>query len=311
MNKTSKIYVAGHKNMVGSAIVRYLKKEGYTNLILKTIEELDLTNQRDVNFFFEVEKPEYVFLAASKAGGILAKSTQPATFSYINSMMQNNIIQSSNFHKVKKLLFLGSSCAYPELTEQPIKEEALLTGALEPSNEAYALAKINGIKMCQYYREELGNDFISVIPTNIYGINDDFDLKRAHVVSALIRKFHEAKQSGSNEVVVWGTGAPLREFHFVDDLAEGLIWLMKTYSEKSHINIGTGEEISISDLANKIAKLVGYEGKIVQDTSKPDGTPRKVMDCSKIKAMGWKSNVNLDEGLEKTYAWFKEELVGQ
>ena len=309
MNKSAKIYVAGHKGMVGSAIVRFLKSEGYTNLVLKTSKQLDLTNQRDVNFFFEIEKPEYVFLTAAKVGGILANSKKPATFSYINSMIQNNVIQAANFHKVTKLLFLGSSCIYPKLAEQPIKEEALLTGPLEETNEAYALAKINGLKMCQYYRQELGSDYIAAMPTNLFGINDNFNLEDSHVLPALMRKFHQAKIDGSDKVIVWGTGKPLREFHFVDDLAEGLVWLMNNYSEESHINIGTGEEISISDLAIKIAKVVGYEGEIVQDTSKPDGTPRKLMDSSKINALGWKAKVSLDEGLEKTYEWFKGQLI--
>ncbi len=294
--------------MVGSALVRHLQSLGYSNLILRTSKELDLTNQQAVAAFFASEKPEYVFLAAAKVGGIHANNTYPADFAYLNSQIQNNVIHQSYVHNVKKLLFLGSSCIYPQLAPQPIKEESLLTGPLEPTNEAYALAKINGLKMCEYYRRQYGCDFIAAMPTNLFGYNDNFDLNNSHVLPALIRKFHEAQKNNDPQVVMWGTGSPLREFHFVDDLADGLVWMMQNYSGIGHLNIGTEEEISIKDLALKIKDLVGYEGEIIHDYSKPDGTPRKVMDCSKIHHLGWKSKVNLDEGLQRTYQWFLENL---
>ncbi len=308
MDFKSKIYIAGHRGMVGSALVRKLESLGYTNIITRTSKELNLSRQSEVEDFFAKEKPEYVILAAARVGGIHANSTLPAEFSYVNSMIQNNVIHSAYENKVTKLLFLGSSCIYPKLAPQPIKEEHLLTGELEPTNEAYALAKINGLKMCEYYRTQYGCDFVAAMPTNLFGVNDNFDLEKSHVLPALIRKFHEAKLKGEKEVLMWGTGTPLREFHFVDDLADGLVWMLKNYSGKEHLNIGTGEEISIKDLALKVKEVVGFEGEIVHDLDKPDGTPRKVMDSSKLRDLGWKSGVTLDEGLKITYDWFLEKI---
>ncbi|MEG9320817.1 GDP-L-fucose synthase [Fusobacterium varium] len=306
MEKNSKIYVAGHRGLVGSAIVRNLKERGFTNLLVRTHKELDLKRQEDVKEFFEQEKPEYVFLAAAKVGGIHANSTYPAEFIYDNLMIESNIIHSSYKNKVKKLLFLGSSCIYPKFAEQPIKEEYLLTGELEETNEAYAIAKITGIELCKFYRRQYGCDFISAMPTNLYGINDNFDLETSHVLPALIRKIHEAKIANKEEVVIWGTGKPLREFMYVDDLADALVHLMLNYSEEIHVNMGTGKDISIGELAEVVKEVIGYKGEIVNDLSKPDGTPRKLLDVSKLEATGWKYKIELKEGIEKTYKWYLE-----
>ena len=306
MEKNSKIYVAGHRGLVGSAIVRNLKERGFTNLLVRTHKELDLKRQEDVEKFFEQEKPEYVFLAAANVGGIHANSTYPAEFIYDNLMIESNIIHSSYKNKVKKLLFLGSSCIYPKFAEQPIKEEYLLTGELEETNEAYAIAKITGIELCKFYRRQYGCDFISAMPTNLYGINDNFDLETSHVLPALIRKIHEAKIANKEEVVIWGTGKPLREFMYVDDLADALVHLMLNYSEEIHVNMGTGKDISIGELAEVVKEVIGYKGEIVNDLSKPDGTPRKLLDVSKLEATGWKYKIELKEGIEKTYKWYLE-----
>jgi GDP-L-fucose synthase len=301
MNKDAKIFIAGHRGMVGSAIHRKLTSLGYTNTVTRTSAELDLRLQERVNEFFEAERPEYVFLAAAKVGGILANNTYRADFIYENIMIQSNIIHSSYATGVKKLMFLGSSCIYPKLAPQPLKEDYLLTGLLEPTNEPYAIAKIAGIKMCDAYRSQYGCDFISVMPTNLYGPNDNYDLQNAHVLPSLVRKFHEAKLNNSPEVVIWGTGSPKREFLHADDLASACVFLMNTYSDEGLVNIGTGEDISISDLALMIKDVVGYEGAIVYDTSKPDGTPRKLMDVSKLSELGWKYTISLKKGLEMVY----------
>ena len=306
MEKNSKIYVAGHRGLVGSAIVRNLQERGFTNIIGKTHKELDLTRQDEVEKFFETEKPEYVFLAAAKVGGIQANNTTPAEFIYDNLMIETNIINSAYKNKVKKLLFLGSSCIYPKFAEQPIKEEYLLTGELEPTNEAYAIAKITGIELCKFYRRQYGCDFISAMPTNLYGINDNFDLETSHVLPALIRKFHEAKINNTEEVVMWGTGKPLREFMYVDDLADALVHLMLNYSDEIHVNMGTGKDLTIGELAEIVKEVVGYEGKIVNDLSKPDGTPRKLLDISRLESTGWKYKTELKEGIEKVYKWYLE-----
>jgi len=306
MEKNSKIYVAGHRGLVGSAIIRNLKEKGFTNIIERMHKELDLRRQEEVERFFEIEKPEYIFLAAAKVGGIYANNTYPAEFIYDNLMIESNIIHSSYKNKVKKLLFLGSSCIYPKFAEQPIKEEYLLTGELEETNEAYAIAKITGIELCKFYRRQYGCDFISAMPTNLYGINDNFDLETSHVLPALIRKIHEAKIANKEEVVIWGTGKPLREFMYVDDLADALVHLMLNYSEEIHVNMGTGKDISIGELAEVIKEVIGYEGKIVNDLSKPDGTPRKLLDVSRLEATGWKYKVELKEGIEKAYKWYLE-----
>lgn len=307
MNKEDKIYIAGHRGMVGSAIMRRLQKEGYNNFVLRTSAELDLRNQSAVNTFFEEEKPDYVFLAAAKVGGIVANNTYRAEFLYDNLMIESNIIHASYLYGVKKLLFLGSSCIYPKLAPQPLKEEYLLTGELEPTNEPYAIAKIAGIKLCDAYRDQYGCNFISVMPTNLYGTNDNYDLKTSHVLPALIRKFHEAKQRGEDEVVIWGSGTPLREFLHSDDLADACFYLMLHFNEPGFVNVGVGEDISIMDLAVKIAGIVGFKGKISRDTSKPDGTPRKLMDVSKLHAMGWKASISLDEGLQMVYKEFQQQ----
>lgn len=304
MEKNSKIYIAGHRGMVGSAIMRRLEENGYTNIIYKTSAELDLRNQAAVEKFFEEEKPEYVFLAAAKVGGIHANNTYPAEFIYDNLMIETNVINSSYKNSVKKLLFLGSSCIYPKFAEQPIKEEYLLTGSLEETNEAYAIAKITGIELCKFYRRQYGCDFISAMPTNLYGVNDNFNLETSHVMPALIRKFHEAKINNSKEVVMWGTGKPRREFMYVDDLADSLIHLMLNYSDEIHVNLGTGEDIEIGELASLIKEIVGYEGKIVNDLSKPDGTPRKLLDVTRLNSTGFKHKVELEEGIRKVYQWF-------
>ncbi len=304
MNKNDKIFVAGHRGMVGSAIVRKLEKEGYNNLVLRTSKEVDLRNQQQVNEFFLSEQPDYVFMAAAKVGGIQANNIYRADFIYDNMMIQNNVIHASYVNKVKKLLFLGSSCIYPKLAPQPLKEEYLLTGELEHTNEPYAIAKIAGIKMCDAYRAQYGCNFISVMPTNLYGPNDNYDLSTSHVLPAMVRKFHEAKVNGSKEVVIWGTGTPRREFLHADDLADACLFLMDKYNEGGFVNIGVGEDIEIRELARLISDIVGFKGSIVQDTSKPDGTPRKLMDVSKLHAMGWKARIPLREGIAGVYKLF-------
>lgn len=306
MEKNSKIYVAGHRGMVGSAIIRNLEEKGYTNIIYRDSKELDLRRQTDVEKFFEEEKPEYVYLAAAKVGGIHANNTYPAEFIYDNLMIETNIIHSAYKSGVKKLLFLGSSCIYPKFAQQPIKEEYLLDGKLEETNEAYAIAKITGIELCKFYRRQYGCDFISAMPTNLYGINDNFDLETSHVMPALIRKFHEAKINNEKEVVMWGTGKPRREFMYVDDLADALNHLMLNYSDEIHVNMGTGEDIEIGELAKIIKEVVGYEGKIVNDLSKPDGTPRKLLDVTRLKDTGYTHKVELKEGIERVYEWYLE-----
>lgn len=304
MDKNAKIYVAGHRGMVGSAIVRNLEQKGYVNIIGRTSKELDLIRQSDVENFFEEEKPEYVFLAAAKVGGIYANNKYPAEFIYNNLMIETNIIHSAYKYSVKKLLFLGSSCIYPKMAPQPIKEEYLLTGPLEPTNEAYAIAKISGIELCKFYRRQYGCDFISVMPTNLYGINDNFDLETSHVLPALLRKFHEAKINGDQEVVIWGTGKPRREFLYVDDLADACVHLIKNYSDEGHINVGTGEDLEIIELANIIKEIVSFKGRIVNDLTKPDGTPRKLLDVSLLESTGWKYKTSLKDGIKKVYDWY-------
>jgi GDP-L-fucose synthase len=304
MKKDSKIYIAGHAGMVGSAITRKLQSQGHNNLILKNLDELDLLDQAATRTFFEQEKPEYVFLAAAKVGGILANNTYRAQFIYENIQIQNNVIHSAYLNGVKKLLFLGSSCIYPKLAPQPIKEEYLLTGLLESTNEPYAIAKIAGIKMCQAYNDQHGTDFISVMPTNLYGPNDNFNLKTSHVLPALIRKCHEAKLADSPFLEIWGTGKPLREFLHVDDLADACYFLMQTYSGNDFLNIGTGKDITIKDLALLIADVVGYKGELQFDTSKPDGTPRKLLDVSRLHEAGWTEKYSLRDGLKMTYQWY-------
>ena len=301
MNLNSKIYVAGHRGMVGSAIVANLKSKGFNNIIERTSSELNLINQQAVADFFEKEKPEYVFLAAAKVGGIIANNTYRADFIYENLMIQNNIIHQSYLNGIKKLMFLGSSCIYPKLAPQPLKEESLLTGLLEETNEPYAIAKIAGIKMCDAYRDQYNCNFISVMPTNLYGFNDNYDLQNSHVLPALLRKFHEAKINNDSEVSVWGTGAPLREFLHATDMADACVFLMLNYNEKGFVNIGSGTEISIKDLAYLVKNIVGFEGEIVFDTTKPDGTPRKLMDVSKLSKMGWKYSIALEDGINKVY----------
>jgi GDP-L-fucose synthase len=304
MEKSSKIYIAGHRGMVGSAIHRKLISEGYTNIITRTSKELDLRNQPLVDAFFQTEQPEYVFLAAAKVGGIMANNTYRADFLYENLQLQNNVIHAAYVNKVKKLMFLGSSCIYPKLAPQPLKEEYLLTGTLEPTNEPYAIAKIAGIKMCEAYRAQYGCNFISVMPTNLYGINDNYHPENSHVLPALIRRFHEAKMNNADHVEIWGTGSPLREFMYSDDLADACYFLMMNYNEPDFINIGTGHDLSIKDLAGLIKHVLGYEGSITFDTSKPDGTPRKLMDVSKLLSLGWKHKVELAEGIEMAYEDF-------
>jgi GDP-L-fucose synthase len=304
MEKNAKIYIAGHRGMVGSAIHRKLEKEGYTNFITRISSELDLRKQNDVAQFFELEKPDYVFLAAAKVGGIVANNTYRAEFLYDNLQIQNNIIHSSYLNGVKKLMFLGSSCIYPKLAPQPLKEEYLLTGLLEPTNEPYAIAKIAGIKMCDAYRAQYGCNYISVMPTNLYGLNDNYHPENSHVLPALIRRFHEAKVQNLADVTIWGTGSPKREFLFADDLAEACFYLMQNYNEEGLVNIGTGEDISIKDLAILIKGIIGYQGEIKFDTSKPDGTPRKLMDVSKLHSKGWKHTIELTEGIKLAYQDF-------
>ena len=304
IDKGDKIYIAGHRGMVGSAIVRKLNAEGYQHLVLRTSDELDLRDQQAVDEFFRKEKPDYVFLAAAKVGGILANNTYRADFIYENLMIQNNVIHAAHVNKIKKLLFLGSSCIYPKLASQPLKEEYLLTGPLEYTNEPYAVAKIAGIKMCDAYRMQYGCSFISVMPTNLYGPNDNYDLNTSHVLPALIRKFHEAKINGSASVILWGTGEPSREFLHADDLADACYFLMQRYDQPGFINIGAGEDITINDLALLVKRIVGYEGRIEHDLSKPDGTPRKLLDVGKLTAMGWRAKMGLEEGIRQVYQQF-------
>ncbi len=306
MNKDSKIYIAGHRGLVGSAILRALQSKGYARFILRSHQELELENQKDVEALFADERPEYVFLAAAKVGGILANNTYPADFIYDNIIVQTNIIHSSYKYHVKKLLFLGSSCIYPKYAKQPIKEEYLLTGELEATNEPYAVAKIAGIKMCQAYNRQYGTNFISVMPTNLYGPNDNFDLNSSHVLPALMRKFHDAKMNRQTSVALWGTGCPYREFLHVDDLADACVFLMKNYDQSEIVNIGCGEDITIKRLAELISEIVGYQGQIVWDTTKPDGTPRKLLDITKIKSLGWNPKIDLREGVTKVYKSFLE-----
>ncbi|MGB5973343.1 MAG: GDP-L-fucose synthase [Nodosilinea sp.] len=304
MDTHSKIYVAGSGGLVGSALVRTLQAQGYTNLLRPSSQALDLRRQAAVDDFFAAEKPEYVFLAAAKVGGIQANNTYRAEFLYNNLMIEANLIDSAYRHGVKKLLFLGSSCIYPKLCPQPMREEYLLSGALEPTNEPYAIAKIAGLKLCENYCRQYGVSFISAMPTNLYGLNDNFDLANSHVLPALMRKFHEAKVKGEPTVTVWGTGTPLREFLYVDDLADALVFLMSAYDEVDFVNVGTGQEVSIKELALTMKAVVGYEGELVFDTTKPDGTPRKLLDVSRLSAAGWQATTDLKSGIEQTYAWF-------
>ncbi len=306
MNKNAKIYIAGHRGMVGSAIMRNLKKKGFSNLITRTSKELDLRNQEAVQSYFKEEQPDYVFLAAAKVGGIMANNTYRAEFLYDNLMIETNIIHAAYRSGVKKLLFLGSSCIYPKMAPQPLKEEYLLTGELEPTNEPYAIAKIAGIKLCDAYRDQYGCNFVSVMPTNLYGPGDNYDLKNSHVLPALIRKFHEAKEKGESGVEIWGTGAPKREFLHADDMADACVFLMENYNEPGLVNIGVGEDISIKDLALLIKDIVGFKGELEFDTSKPDGTPRKLLNVDKLNHLGWKAKIELKEGIESVYAEIKE-----
>ncbi len=301
MKQNDKIYVAGHRGMVGSAICRQLEKNGFSNIITRTSSELDLTQQQAVSDFFEKEKPKFVFLAAAKVGGIHANNTYRADFLYRNLMMESNVIHAAYLHGVEKLLFLGSSCIYPKMAPQPLKEESLLTGTLEYTNEPYAIAKIAGIKLCEAYRDQYGCNFISAMPTNLYGPNDNYDLQNSHVLPALIRKFHEAKIQGASSVEVWGTGSPLREFLHVDDLAEACCFLMQNYNDKEFVNVGCGSDLSIKDLAEMIQDVVGFKGALIWNTEKPDGTPRKLMDISKIKSLGWSPKIELNLGIQMVY----------
>lgn len=304
MNKKSKIYIAGHRGLVGSALLRRLERAGFHNLLLRTHAELDLLDQNATREFFAREKPEYVFLAAARVGGILANSTRPAQFIHDNLVVETNVIHAAYEQGVKKLLFLGSSCIYPRLAPQPMKEEHLLSGPLEETNKPYAVAKIAGIIMCQSYNKQYGTNFISVMPTNLYGTNDNFDLESAHVLPALIRRFHEAKRDGNPSVVAWGTGAPRREFLHVDDMADACLFLMERYDGDEIVNIGTGEDLSVRELTELVSKVVGYKGDIVWDASKPDGTPRKLLDVSKIQGLGWKHSIALRDGIADTYQWY-------
>ncbi|MES2681364.1 MAG: GDP-L-fucose synthase [Bacteroidota bacterium] len=306
MKSDSKIYIAGHRGMVGSAILRNLQNRGFTNFILKTSEEVDLRNQQQVAEFFEKEKPDFVFLAAAKVGGIQANNVYRADFLYDNLMIESNIIHAAFVNKVTKLLFLGSSCIYPKMAPQPLKEEYLLSGLLEDTNEPYAIAKIAGIKLCESYRRQHGCNFISVMPTNLYGPNDNYNLNNSHVLPALIRKFHEAKQNNAASVEMWGTGSPLREFLHSDDMADACVYLMQNYNGEQHVNIGTGVDLTIKDLALMIKKIVGYSGEIKHDLSKPDGTPRKLMDVSFLHKLGWKHKIDLEEGIKLVYEDFKK-----
>lgn len=306
MELTSKIYIAGHRGLVGSAIMRNLLEKGYTNLVYRTSSELDLTDRYQVDRFFEQEKPEYVYLAAAKVGGIVANNDFPADFIRINLMIQTNVIDAAYQNDVKKLLFLGSTCIYPKLAPQPMREDSLLTGVLEETNAPYAIAKIAGIKMCESYNRQYGTNFISIMPTNLYGPHDNFDLESSHVLPALIRKFHEAKCSSAPSVEVWGSGTPKREFLYSDDLADAAVYLMNVYNGNDLVNVGVGKDISIKELAEKIKEVVGYEGDIVFNTSKPDGAPRKLVDVTKLHGLGWEAKTSMDEGLKRVYKWFLE-----
>lgn len=308
MDKQAKVYVAGHSGLVGSAIVRRLQEDGFENLLLRRSRELDLCEQQAVREFFSAEKPDYVILAAAKVGGILANDTYPAEFLYDNLMMEANVIHAAYQYDVKKLLALGSTCIYPRMAPQPLREDSLLTGPLEPTNEWYAVAKIAGIKLCQAYRKQYGCNFIAAMPTNLYGRGDNFDLEKSHVLPALIRKFHDAKLEKQATVTVWGTGKPLREFLYVDDLADACMFLLENYDDKEVVNIGVGKDISIGDAASIVQDVVGFEGEIVYDTSKPDGTPRKLVDTTKINDLGWKAGMGFREGVEKTYRWFLDNI---
>lgn len=302
MNKDDKIFVAGHNGMVGSAILRKLQQKGFSNIIVRSSSELDLRNQEAVSMFFKTEKPDYVFLAAAKVGGIYANNAYKAEFIYDNLMIATNVIHTAYLNDVTKLLFLGSSCIYPKFSDQPINEKYLLTGALEPTNEPYAIAKIAGLKMCDFYRDQFGCNFISAMPTNLYGPNDNYDLKNSHVIPALIRKFHEAKKNDKEEVEVWGTGSPLREFLHVDDLAEACLFLMENYSDYGHVNVGTGKDLSIKELAELIQEVVEFKGEIHWNSNYPDGAPRKLLDVTKINQMGWRHYIELKEGLKTVYS---------
>ncbi|MCR4684035.1 MAG: GDP-L-fucose synthase [Lachnospiraceae bacterium] len=308
MEKNAKIYVAGHRGLVGSAIVRNLQSKGYDNIIGRTHAELDLTDQAAVRSFFEEEKPEYVVLAAAKVGGINANNTSPADFAYINMQIQCNVIKCAHDYHVKKLLFLGSTCIYPRMAPQPIPEDALLTGPLEKTNEAYAIAKISGLEMCKFFKMQYGDDFISCMPTNLYGPHDNYDLNNSHVMPAMIRKFHEAKVNHTDHVELWGTGTPLREFLYVDDMADACVFLLENYSGLSHVNIGTGMEVSIKELAQTVRDTVGYPGEIVWNADMPDGTPRKLTDVSLLHSLGWKHKIDLKEGVKLAYDWFVENI---
>ena len=305
---TDKIYVAGYRGLVGSAIVRSLKAKGYENIIGRTHKELDLTNQAAVQAFFEEERPDVVVLAAAKVGGINANNIYPAEFAYENMQIQCNVIKCCHDYKVKKLLFLGSTCIYPKMAEQPIVEDALLTGLLEPTNEAYAIAKIAGLEMCKFFKRQYGDNFISCMPTNLYGPNDNYDLNGSHVMPAMIRKFHDAKKNGATTVELWGTGTPLREFLYVDDMADACVFLLEEYDGEQHVNIGTGKEISIKELAETVQKVVGYEGELVWNTDMPDGTPRKLTNVDKLHSLGFRHKVELQEGIELAYKWFCENV---
>ncbi|WP_186576578.1 GDP-L-fucose synthase [Aquibacillus kalidii] len=311
MELNAKIYVAGHRGLVGSAIVRNLKEKGYTNLIYRTSKDLDLTDKTKVDDFFSSEKPEYVFLAAAKVGGIVANNEYPADFIRDNLLIQTNVIDAAYRNNVKKLLFLGSTCIYPKFAPQPMNEDSLLTGVLEPTNEPYAIAKIAGIKMCESYNRQYGTNYISVMPTNLYGPNDNFDLESSHVLPALIRKFHEAKLHDKSSVEVWGTGSPRREFLYSDDLADATIFLMNTYEGNQFVNVGVGKDISIKELAEKVKEVVGFEGNIEFNTSKPDGTPRKLVDVTKLNSLGWEAKISLDQGLNQAYQWFLDNVADQ
>lgn len=308
LSKEDKIYVAGHRGLVGSAIVRSLNAKGYTNIVGRTHKELDLTDQAAVRAFFEEERPDVVVLAAAKVGGINANNTTPAEFAYINMQIQCNVIECCHKYKVKKLLFLGSTCIYPRMAPQPIPEDALLTGPLEETNEAYAIAKISGLEMCKFYKRQYGDDFISCMPTNLYGPHDNYDLEGSHVMPAMIRKFHEAKVRGDKTVELWGTGTPLREFLYVDDMADACVFLLENYSGEQHVNIGTGEEVTIKELAETVKAVVGYEGEIVWNKDKPDGTPRKLTDVTKLHNLGFMHKVDLKGGIELAYNWFKDNI---
>jgi GDP-L-fucose synthase len=310
MEKTARIYVAGHRGLVGSAIKRHLEQQSYQNILTRPSQDLDLRQQADTEAFFEHYRPDYVFLAAARVGGILANSSYPGSFIYDNLMIQTNVIDAANRYGVKKLLFLGSSCTYPKFAPQPMREDCLLSGPLEPTNEPYAIAKIAGIKMCQSYRRQYGCNFIAVMPTNLYGPGDNFDLEASHVVPALIRKFHEARMQGAATVTLWGTGTPRREFLHVDDLADACLFLMQHYDEPEIINIGVGKDISICELGELIGKLTGFQGEIQWDDSKPDGTPRKLLDITRLTQLGWQARISLEAGLQQTYRWYREHCSG-